>query len=57
MSKSWRRDSKNDNWRKAKMNRERQKGGGRPFNREDEAEQLRRDEKNGLYGGVEDIAN
>ena len=57
MGKTYRKDAKNDGWRKAKMNRERQKGGGRPFNREDEAEQLRRDEKNGLYGGVEDIAN
>lgn len=57
MSKSYRRDAKNDGWRRAKMDRERQKNGGRPPDREDEAEHLRRDEKNGLYGSVEDVAN
>ena len=57
MGKSYRKDAKNDSWRRAKMDRERQKNGGRPFNQEDKAEELRREEKHGVYGGVEDIAN
>ncbi len=57
MGKTYRRDAKNAGWRRAKLDRERQKNGGRPQSHEDEAERLRRDEKNGLYGGVEDIAN
>ena len=61
MGKTYRRDAKNAGWRRAKLEREGNKnnGTGRMFefdNREDEAEQLRRNEKNGLYGGVEDIA-
>lgn len=57
MGKTYRRDAKNAGWRRAKLDRERQKNGGRPPNQEDEAEQLRRDEKHGAYGGAEDIAN
>ena len=57
MGKSYRKDAKNDSWRRAKMDRERQKSGGRPPIQEDETERLRRDEKRGLYGSVEDIAN
>ena len=57
MGKTWNRNAKNASWRRAKLDRERQKNGGRPLSREDETEQVRRDEKHGLYGGVEDIAN
>ena len=57
MGKSWRADSRNPKWRRAKLDREKQKSGDRPFNRDDDAERFRRDEKNGLYGSVEDIAN
>lgn len=57
MGKSWRRNSKNDGLRRAKLDRERQRNGGRPPNQEDEVEEVRRDEKHGLYGGVEDPAN
>lgn len=57
MGKTYRRDAKNAGWRRAKMERKRQKSGGRPQPSEDEFEQLRRDEKHGLYGGVEDVAN
>ena len=57
MGKSWKANACNPKWRRAKLDRERQKSGGRPPDQEDESERLRRDEKNGLYGGVEDIAN
>jgi hypothetical protein len=59
MGKTYRKDAKNAGWRRAKMDRERQKNGGRPptTNQEDDTEQMRRDEKHGLYGGVEDVAN
>ena len=57
MGKSFRADARNPKWRRAKLDRERQKNGGRPPIQEDETEQLRRDEKHGLYGGVEDVAN
>ena len=57
MGKTYRKDAKNASWRRAKLDRERQKSGGRPPDKEDESEQSRRDEKHGLYGGVEDIAN
>jgi hypothetical protein len=39
MGKTYRKDAKNDGWRRAKLDRERQKSGGRPPNREDEFEQ------------------
>jgi hypothetical protein len=55
MGKTYRRDAKNDGWRRAKMDREKQKNGGQRPTQEDE--QTHRDEKRGLYGGVEDIAN
>jgi len=57
MGKTYRKDAKNAGWRRAKLDREKQKSGGRPLNQEDEAEHLRRDEKHGLYGGAEDVAN
>lgn len=57
MGKSWRRNSKNDGLRRAKLDRERQKNGGQRPVQGDETERLRRDEKHGLYGGVEDVAN
>lgn len=58
MGKSWKANACNPKWRKAKLERERQRNGGRPQTHDEEIEELlRRDEKNGLYGGVEDVAN
>jgi hypothetical protein len=54
MGKTFRADARNPKWRRAKMDREKQKNGGQRTAENDD-EQTRRDEKNGLYGGAEDI--